>query len=92
MAEAKPVPALAVEAHTAKPGTGYPEPFFSRMGDGDWRRLGDAFGLTQFGVNLENVLRQARSRRCGTGTRSPTSSSTCWKASSCCAPTRAKRR
>ena len=61
MAESKPVPALAVEAHTAVPGTGYPEPFFSRMGDGDWRRLGDAFGLTQFGVNLETFRPGAQS-------------------------------
>ena len=30
----------------------YPEPFRSRMGDRVKRRLGDAFGLTQFGVNL----------------------------------------
>src|SRR6266705_6367142 len=31
---------------------GYPEPFRSRMGDRVKRRLGDACGLTQFGVNL----------------------------------------
>jgi uncharacterized cupin superfamily protein len=30
----------------------YPEPFRTRMGDRVKRRLGDAFGLTQFGVNL----------------------------------------
>lgn len=29
----------------------YPEPFRSLMGDREKRRLGDAFGLTQFGVN-----------------------------------------
>lgn len=33
-------------------GSGYPEPFKSRMGDRIKRRLGDAFGLSQFGVNL----------------------------------------
>ena len=33
----------------------YPEPFVSRMGDRTKRRLGDAFGLTQFGVNLTTV-------------------------------------
>lgn len=33
-------------------GSGYPEPFRSRMGDRVKRRLGDACGLTQFGVNL----------------------------------------
>ena len=30
----------------------YPEPFRSRMGERDKRRLGDGFGLTQFGANL----------------------------------------
>jgi len=30
----------------------YPEPFRSRMGDRSKRRLGDACGLTRFGVNL----------------------------------------
>lgn len=34
-------------------GSGYPEPFNARMGDASWRRLGNVFGLTQFGVNLE---------------------------------------
>jgi uncharacterized cupin superfamily protein len=33
-------------------GSGYPEPFRSRMGDRAKRRLGDACGLTRFGVNL----------------------------------------
>jgi uncharacterized cupin superfamily protein len=31
---------------------GYPEPFATRMGDRAKRRLGEAFGLTQYGVNL----------------------------------------
>jgi uncharacterized cupin superfamily protein len=30
----------------------YPEPFSSRMGDRVKRRLGEAFGLEQYGVNL----------------------------------------
>lgn len=33
-------------------GSGYPEPFKSRMGDRRKRKLGDACGLGQFGVNL----------------------------------------
>ena len=33
-------------------GSSYPEPFRSRMGQRLKRRLGDACGLTQFGVNL----------------------------------------
>jgi uncharacterized cupin superfamily protein len=32
--------------------SGYPEPFKTRMGDRVKRRLGDACGLTRFGVNL----------------------------------------
>lgn len=33
-------------------GSGYPEPFLSRMGDRAKKRLGEVFGLSQFGVNL----------------------------------------
>ncbi len=33
-------------------GSGYPEPFRSRVGDRSKQRLGDAAGLTKFGVNL----------------------------------------
>lgn len=33
-------------------GSGYPEPFRSRIGERAKRRLGDACGLTRFGVNL----------------------------------------
>lgn len=33
-------------------GSGYPEPFKSRMGDRVKRRLGEPFGLSQFGINL----------------------------------------
>lgn len=36
-------------------GSGYPEPFAARMGDRARRALGDAFGLTQFGVNLARL-------------------------------------
>lgn len=32
--------------------SGYPEPFASRLGNRERRRLGDAFNLTDFGVNL----------------------------------------
>src|SRR5215469_4781820 len=35
-----------------KRGSGYPEPYRTRMGDRVKRRLGDACGLTRFGVNL----------------------------------------
>ena len=36
-------------------GSGYPEPYRSRMGDRAKRRLGNACGLTQFGVNLVSL-------------------------------------
>ncbi len=41
-------PATLVEAR----GSGYPEPFRSRMGERAKKRLGNACGLTRFGVNL----------------------------------------
>ena len=40
---------------TAQSGSNYPAPFDARMGDGHWHALGDTFGLTQFGVNLETL-------------------------------------
>lgn len=47
---AKPaVDAAAVEART---GTGYPAPFDADCAGRERRRLGNAFALTQFGVNL----------------------------------------
>lgn len=33
----------------------YPEPFASRLGDRDKRKLGDLFGLSNFGVNLTRL-------------------------------------
>ena len=58
MAEAAAVVALDVKPES---GGGYPEPFNSRMGDADWRRLGNVFGLTQFGINLETFQPGAQS-------------------------------
>jgi uncharacterized cupin superfamily protein len=58
MAETPPLPAQSIRAES---GGGYPEPFQSRMGQSEWRRLGDAFGLTQFGVNLETLQPGAQS-------------------------------
>ena len=46
------LPALDPGAVPEVRGSGYPEPFRSRMGDRAKRRLGDACGLTRFGVNL----------------------------------------
>ena len=53
-----PVQATDVAAQS---GSNYPEPFASRMGKGDWRSLGDVFGLTQFGVALETLHPGAQS-------------------------------
>jgi len=46
------LPALDPATVEEKRGTGYPEPFRSRIGDRGKRPLGDACGLTRFGVNL----------------------------------------
>lgn len=46
------LPALDPGAVEERRGSGYPEPFKSRMGDRTKRRLGEACGLTKFGVNL----------------------------------------
>ena len=55
-------PATVVAAEVkAESGGGYPEPFRTRMGETDWRRLGNVFGLTQFGINLETFQPGAQS-------------------------------
>jgi len=46
------LPALEPGAVPERRGSIYPEPFRSRMGDRAKRRLGEACGLTRFGVNL----------------------------------------
>ncbi len=46
------LPALDPATVAEVRGSGYPEPYRSRMGDRAKRRLGDACGLTKFGVNL----------------------------------------
>ena len=52
--QACPVPAARRALDIAPPAarTGYPEPFASLVAGRLKRRLGDAFGLTNFGVNL----------------------------------------
>jgi len=54
MSKSRPLqpPALDPTSMDAISGSGYPEPFGSRMGARYKRRLGAACGLTQFGVNL----------------------------------------
>ena len=46
------LPALDPDSVPERRGSGYPEPFRSRMGDRAKRRLGEACGLTRFGINL----------------------------------------
>lgn len=46
------LPALDPATVEPRRRIGYPEPFRSRMGDRFKRALGDACGLTKFGVNL----------------------------------------
>jgi uncharacterized cupin superfamily protein len=58
MTSPKPLRAADVAARS---GSSYPEPFRSRMGNAEWRALGDAFGLTQYGVNLETLQPGAQS-------------------------------
>jgi uncharacterized cupin superfamily protein len=49
------VPKIDVGAIEWKGGTGYPEPFRSLVEGRLRKRLGDAGGLTQFGVNLTRL-------------------------------------
>jgi uncharacterized cupin superfamily protein len=46
------LPALDPAIVTETRGSGYPEPYRSRMGDRAKKRLGDACGISKFGVNL----------------------------------------
>jgi uncharacterized cupin superfamily protein len=46
------LPAIDPAEVPEKRGSGYPEPFRSRMGERGKRRLGDAAGLTKLGINL----------------------------------------
>ena len=57
-------PPIAIEASAVPPRsrpTNYPEPFASRMAGREKRPLGDAFGLTRFGVNLTRLAPGAQS-------------------------------
>jgi len=49
------LPALDPSDVAERRGSGYPEPYRSRMGERIKRRLGDACGLTKFGVNLVSL-------------------------------------
>ena len=49
-------PALDPATVTARTGSGYPEPFRSRVLPREKRALGDALGLTKIGINLTTLL------------------------------------
>ena len=51
----RPVALLAADAPARGFRSNYPEPFASRMAGRDKRPLGEAFGLTNFGVNLTRL-------------------------------------
>ena len=46
------LPALDPTTVPEQRGSGYPEPYRTRMGDRSKRRLGDACGLAKIGINL----------------------------------------
>jgi len=49
------MPKIDIENAPTRIGAGYPEPYRSRVGAMVRRQLGDAAGLTQFGVNLSTL-------------------------------------
>jgi len=66
----KPVAVVAAEVAAQTKPSNYPEPFFSMMKGREKRRLGDVFGLSNFGVNLTRIapggmsaLRHAHSKQ-----------------------------
>src|SRR6266851_9619761 len=49
-------PAIDPATLPARTGSGYPEPFRSRVVPREKRAIGDALGLTKLGVNLTTLL------------------------------------
>ena len=54
-------PAIDPQAVEARTGSSYPEPFRSLVGERRKRALGDALGLTNYGVNLVELAPGAQS-------------------------------
>lgn len=48
----KPIAIAATDVALSSKKSGYPKPFASRVAGRERRKLGDAFGLTNFGVNM----------------------------------------
>ncbi|MFA9440307.1 cupin domain-containing protein [Uliginosibacterium sp. sgz301328] len=57
----KSVAVIASEAPVRAKPSNYPEPFASRMAGREKRRLGELFGLRNFGVNLTRMIPGANS-------------------------------
>ena len=55
MSDSKPTAIDATSVPPSRAGRGYPEPFAARVTGRERRVLGDAFGLTSFGVNLTRL-------------------------------------
>jgi uncharacterized cupin superfamily protein len=55
MSDNRPTAIEAASVPPSRAGRGYPEPFAARVAGRDRRVLGDAFGLTKFGVNLTRL-------------------------------------
>jgi uncharacterized cupin superfamily protein len=55
------MPKIDLAAVPERSGTGYPEPFRGLVAGRRFKRLGDAAGLTQFGVNLVTLAPGAAS-------------------------------
>jgi len=49
------MPKIDIEAQEVRSGSNYPEPFRDICLGATWRKLGDAVGLTDFGVNLSRL-------------------------------------
>lgn len=70
MDKTHPLAVIAADVAPRTTPSNYPEPFASRMRGREKRQLGDAFGLTNFGVNLTRLapgavssLRHAHSKQ-----------------------------
>jgi uncharacterized cupin superfamily protein len=55
MSDNRPTAIEAASVPPSRAGRGYPEPFAVRVAGRERRVLGDAFGLTKFGVNLTRL-------------------------------------
>jgi uncharacterized cupin superfamily protein len=55
MSDNRPTAIEAASVPPSRAGRGYPEPFAARVAGRERRVLGDAFGLTKFGVNLTRL-------------------------------------